>query len=93
MVSVYDVPTKTFYKKEFNEPMEISNLCGTVTRKDGRVYLHLHVTMCDKNLLAHGGHVNELRISATCEMVVRILGGEVGRELNEETGLNVFRFL
>lgn len=93
VVSVYDVPTKTFYKKEFNEPMEISNLCGTVTRKDGRVYLHLHVTMCDKNLLAHGGHVNELRISATCEMVVRILGGEVGRELNEETGLNVFRFL
>ena len=92
VVSVYDVPTKTFYRKEFNEPMEISNLCGTVTRKDGQPYLHLHVTVCDKALNAHGGHANALRVSATCEMVIRTLPGEVGRTLNEEIGLNLFRF-
>ncbi len=93
VVSVYDVPTRTFFKKEFNEPMEISNLCGTVSRKDGEVYLHLHVTVCDQNLLAHGGHANELRVSATCEMVVRTMPGEVGRVLNEDVGLNQFMFL
>ena len=92
VVSVYDVPTKTFFKKEFNEPMEISNLCGTVSRKEGEVYLHLHATVCDKDLLAHGGHANELRVSATCEMVVRTIPGEVGRVLNEDIGLNMFRF-
>ena len=92
VVSVYDVPTKTFYKKEFNEPMEISNLCGTVSRKDGQVYIHLHVTVCDKNLAAHGGHANELRVAATCEMVVRTIPGEVGRRLDEEIGLNMFTF-
>ena len=92
VVSVYDVPTKTFYKKEFNEPMEISNLCGTVTRKEGQVYIHLHATVCDKNLTAHGGHANELRVSATCEMVVRVIPGEVGRRLDEKIGLNMFQF-
>lgn len=92
VVSVYDVPTKTFYRKEFNEPMEISNLCGTVTRKDGQPYLHLHVTVCDRDLNAHGGHANALRVSATCEMVIRTLPGEVGRRLNEEIGLNMFQF-
>ena len=92
VVSVYDVPTKTFYKKEFNEPMEISNLCGTVSRKEGQVYIHLHATVCDKNLTAHGGHANELRVSATCEMVVRVLPGEVGRRLDEKIGLNMFQF-
>ena len=92
VVSVYDVPTKTFYKKEFNEPMEISNLCGTVTRKEGQVYIHLHATVCDKNLAAHGGHANELRVAATCEMVVRTIPGEVGRKLDEEIGLNMFLF-
>ena len=91
-VSVYDVPTKTFYKKEFNEPMEISSLCGTVTRKGGQPYLHLHVTLCDKNLNAHGGHANALRVSATCEMIIRTLQGDVGRGLNEEIGLNMFQF-
>ena len=92
VVSVYDVPTKTFFKKEFNEPMEISSLCGTVSRKEGEVYLHLHVTVCDKDLLAHGGHANELRVAATCEMVVRTIPGEVGRMLNEDIGLNMFKF-
>lgn len=93
VVSVYDVPTKTFYKKEFNEPMEISNLCGTVSRKDGQVYIHLHATVCDRELNAHGGHANELRVSATCEMVVRTLPGQVDRRLDDGIGLNVFRFV
>ncbi|MBQ8081886.1 MAG: DNA-binding protein [Clostridia bacterium] len=92
VVSVYDVPTRAFFKKEFDGPMEISNLCGTVTRKDGEVYIHLHVTVCDRELNAHGGHMNELRVAATCEMTVRTLPGEVGRRLNEEVGLNTFLF-
>ncbi len=92
IVSVYDVPTKTFYRKEFNEAMEISNLCGTVSRKDGEVYIHLHATLCDTKLAAHGGHANELRVSATCEMVVRTIPGEVGRRLDENIGLNLFKF-
>lgn len=92
VVGVYDVPTKTYYKTEFNEPMEISNLCGTVSRKDGQVYLHLHVTVCGKDTVAHGGHANELRIAATCEMIVRTIPGNVGRRLDDETGLNLFEF-
>ena len=92
VVSVYDVPTKTFFRKEFNEAMEISNLCGTVSRKGGEVYIHLHATLCDTNLAAHGGHANELRVSATCEMVVRTIPGEVGRQLDENIGLNLFKF-
>ena len=92
VVSVYDVPTKTFYKKEFNGPMEISNLCGTVTRKEGRAYIHLHATLCDKELAAHGGHANELRVAATCEMVIREIPGEVGRRPDADIGLNLFQF-
>jgi len=91
-VCVYDVSTKTFYRKEFNEPMEISNLCGSVTRKDGDVYLHLHVTLCDKDLIAHGGHAAELRISATGELFVRTLPGTVGRMYDDVSGLNIFKF-
>lgn len=92
VVSVYDVPTRTFFKKEFNEPMEMSNLCGTVSRKDGEVYIHLHVTLCDASLLAHGGHANELRVAGTCEMVMRTIPGEVDHRLDETIGLNSFLF-
>ncbi|MBR6185987.1 MAG: DNA-binding protein [Clostridia bacterium] len=92
VVCLYDVASKTFFRKEFNEPMEISSLCGTVTQKDGKPYLHLHATLCDTGLIAHGGHVNELRVSATCEMAVRLIAGEVGRAHDDATGLNLFRF-
>ncbi len=92
VVGVYDVQTQIYSKKEFNEPMEISNLCGTVTRKEGQVYLHLHVTLCGEGMTAHGGHANALRVSATCEMAVRTLPGEVGRALDSVTGLNLFKF-
>ena len=92
LVGLYDVGEKVYHKKEFQEPMEIASLLGTVTEKDGKPYLHLHATLCDAQMRTHGGHVNELRISATCEMILRLLPGEVGRRPDEATGLNLFAF-
>ena len=92
VVSVYDVPTKTFFKKELDGPMEIAGLTGSVTRKDGEPYLHLHGSLCDRELKAWGGHINALRVSATCEMIIRVIPGEVGRRLDENIGLNLFEF-
>ena len=91
-VCVYDVPTQSFFRKTFAEPMEISSLCGTVTQMNGDVYLHIHATVCDAQLNAHGGHVNSLRVAATCEITVRTLPGTVGRARDEAVGLNIFSF-
>ena len=92
VVGLYDVDKKGFHRKEFQEPMELTSLLGTVTEKDGKPYLHLHATLCNANMQTRGGHVNELYISATCEMILRLLPGEVGRRLDETTGLNLFDF-
>ena len=92
VVGLYDVDKKVFHRKEFQEPMELTSLLGTVTEKDGKPYLHLHATLCDANMQTRGGHVNELHISATCEMVLRLLPGSVGRRPDEATGLNLFSF-
>ena len=40
-----------------------------------------------------GGHLNRAVISATCELFVRTLPGTVERRLDEETGLNLYRFV
>ncbi len=89
---LFDVGEKAYHKKEFTEPMELTSLLGTVTEKDGKPYLHLHATLCDANMQTRGGHVNELHISATCEMVLRLLPGSVDRRPDEATGLNLFSF-
>ena len=91
-MAIYDVPSKTFFRKTFEGPMEIGSLVGSVTRKDGKPYLHLHGVVCDSGLAAHGGHIAAMRVSATCEMIVRVFPGEVGRRMDEAIGLNVFQF-
>ena len=91
-MAIYDVPSKTFFRKTFEGPMEIGSLVGSVTRKDGKPYLHLHGVVCDSELAAHGGHIASMRVSATCEMIVRVFPGEVGRRMDEAIGLNVFEF-
>ena len=77
-----------------NGPMEITSLMGNVTQKEGTVYLHLHINLCNKEMQIMGGHLNECRIGATGEIVVRTLPGKVERLLDEKvTGLNLFRFV
>lgn len=47
----------------------------------------------DREGRVFGGHLNSATVSATCEMVVRALDGEVERQFDEKVGLNLFRFL
>jgi predicted DNA-binding protein with PD1-like motif len=38
------------------------------------------------------GHLNELVVGATAEIIVRAFGGEVGRTVCPKTGLNILDF-
>lgn len=91
-VGLYNVEEQKYHSTEKSGPMEITSIVGNITRKDGEVYLHLHINVCDEDIHAFGGHLNECHISATCEMMVTVLDGEVGRRIDDETGLNVFKF-
>ena len=92
ILCLYDVVEKAYSKQVFNEPMEIISLMGTVSCKQGKTHLHLHATLSDAHMQAHGGHVNALVIGGTGEIFLRALPGQVGRRLDKETGLNVLSF-
>lgn len=92
-VGVYKVDEKKYYANSFAGWFEIVSLTGTISTMNGEYYCHLHLSAGDENGQVFGGHLNEARISATCEMVIRIIDGEVDRRLDEEVGLNVFKFI
>jgi len=94
-VDVYfRVKRREYHKNTIDEPMEITSLLGNVSTKNGETYIHLHINVCREDMTVLGGHLNECRISATCEMFVRTVKGTVERELDEkETGLNLFKFV
>ncbi|HBX74674.1 MAG: DNA-binding protein [Acidaminococcaceae bacterium] len=94
VIGLYDVGRREYHKTELDGPMEITSLMGNITQKDGAVYIHLHINLCNKEMQILGGHLNECSIGATGEVFVRVLPGNVGRRLDEEvTGLNLFHFV
>ena len=94
VIGLYDVGARQYHRHTFDEPMEITSLVGSISTKEGEPYLHLHINLCRDNMSVIGGHLNECRISATCEMIVRQLDGVVERQLDEAvTGLNLYEFL
>lgn len=89
---VFDTRTKEYHANQFQGTFEIVSLTGTLTRKDGEVYLHAHFSAGDEKGNVFGGHLNRAVVSATAEIVIRVIGGEVGRKFSEEIGLNLFEF-
>lgn len=91
-VGVYDVAAKRYDSKTFTGAFEIVSLVGTITEKDGAFYQHLHMSAGNRDCEVFGGHLNRAVVSATCEMVIRILPGAVNRAPDPETGINLIRF-
>ena len=92
-VGLFDLETKEFRTNRFQGPHEIVSLTGTFTSKDGAFYQHLHMSAANAAGAVFGGHLSTAVISATCEMVVRILDGQVERLLDPAIGIHLFRFL
>ncbi|MBQ6591338.1 MAG: DNA-binding protein [Solobacterium sp.] len=91
-VGVFDPAEKKYYANHFTSNYEIVSLTGTINTMNGTYYAHLHLSAGNDKGQVFGGHLNRAVISATCEMVIRIIDGKVDRIFNEELGLNQFRF-
>lgn len=91
-VGVFKTAEKEYLGNDFRGDMEIVSLTGTISTMDGQAYTHLHMSAGDAEGHVFGGHLNRAVVSATCEMVVTVIPGEVDRAFSEEIGLNLFKF-
>ena len=91
-VGVFKVDEKKYYANHFTGDFEIVSLTGTISTMNGEYYAHLHMSAGDEQGRVFGGHLNEAIISATCEMVIEVINGQVDRIRDESVGLNLFHF-
>lgn len=91
-VGLYDVNEKKYNSNTFKGAYEITSLLGNITTMNGEYYAHLHMSCADKDGHVFGGHLTYAHISATVEMVLNLMDGEVDRKKDEIIGLNLFEF-
>lgn len=87
----YDIETKEYEWKEFNEPQEILNLTGNLSWVDGEPFWHVHGAFSGRDLNAVGGHVKELVVGLTCEVLITPLETPLTRVFDDETGLKLLQ--
>lgn len=91
-VGLYNVEEQSYHSQTFEGEFEITNLTGSVSQKDGEVYLHFHITCGRADFSTFGGHLNACQISGTCELHLVNLSGVIGRKHDPETGLYIYDF-
>lgn len=90
-VGVFNTAEKKYYANEFKGAFEIVSLTGTINTMDGQFYTHIHMSAGNDKGEVFGGHLNRAVVSATCEMTVTVIGGEVDRYRDDDVGLNLFK--
>ncbi len=87
-----DPATNNYVDKTFAEQMELTNIIGNISEKDGEVYLHVHVTASRRDYTCIGGHLLSTEINGACELVIERIPALAGRRFDPETGLNLYKF-
>lgn len=88
----YNQESREYEYHEVEEPLEITNLIGNISLKDGEPIIHAHVTLTNSRGEATGGHLCEGTIIFACEFFMQELtGAELTRGLDAETGLPLWK--
>ena len=90
-VGVFKTKEKKYYANEFKGDFEIVSLTGTINTMNDEYYSHMHLSAGNDQGQVFGGHLNKAIVSATCEMVIQIINGEVDHYFDEEVGLNLLK--
>ena len=85
----FDKEKKAYIEKEFDEFMEIVNLTGNISLKDGKPFPHLHISCADKEGKVFGGHLMPKTEVFATEIIIQEFEGEkdLERTHDKKTGL------
>lgn len=92
-LGIFSPDTKQYKANMFHADFEIVSLTGTITTNNGRPYAHLHMAVGDLAGRCYGGHLNRAVVSATAEIILTAIPGEIERKPDPKIGLNLMEFL
>mgnify|MGYP003509565151 CR=1 FL=1 len=88
-LAYYDLEKKEYHDQTLYDDMEILSITGNIGQMKEKPIIHAHGIFGDSELATHGGHIKAIKVSATCEVTLTVLEGELNRTFDPETGLNL----
>ena len=92
-IAVRNHATRQYDPTDYKGRFEIANIHGNVTTLNGKAYLHVHIGCGNEKGKYRGGHLMRCVIGATAEIFITIYDGTIERQIDDKTGLNVFKFI
>ncbi|MFA5779987.1 MAG: PPC domain-containing DNA-binding protein [Elusimicrobiota bacterium] len=86
-IGYYNQKAKKYKKISINKPMEIVSGIGNISVKEGKQFLHAHVSLSDKNGKLSGGHLFSPTIVFACEVFILKNNKNIIRKFDKKTGL------
>ncbi len=88
-LAYFDHETGAFESKKFIEQMEIAALIGDIADDDGIPALHAHIVLGRRDYSALAGHLEEIHVFPTMEVVLTETPAHLRKRLDKETGLTL----
>lgn len=84
----YSVEDQKYSTKSFNQPLEVTNISGNVAVMGQELIIHAHGTFSDTQMNCIGGHIVEMTVSGTLELILTE-SAPLSKELDSQTGLKL----
>ncbi len=88
-LSYFDSDKGDYISKQFVEQMEIAALIGDIADDDGTPALHAHIVLGRHDYSALAGHLDEIHVFPTMEVVVTESPAHLRKRLDKATGLTL----
>ncbi len=84
----YKQSEKAYVTLHLDEPLEIASCSGNISLRDGKPFLHAHISFSDVSGQTRSGHLMPGTKVFACEFTIQeVLGPQLIREYDELTGL------
>jgi len=91
MLGYLDCDNKRYLQIPVAEQVELLSIVGNIALGDEGPVIHAHVVLGTRDGQARGGHLVEGHVRPTLELFLTELPGELRKEHDPQTGLNLMR--
>lgn len=91
-VKTYDLTIKKYHEKFIDGPLEIGSFTAIVGKSvEGKMDIHPHIVVSDKEFNTYSGHVDKAVVGATFEFFFARSENEISRYFDKTIGLNLIK--